>query len=122
MSKSRLGTRLRAPVALQRPTLRDLSWAAGFLEGEGSFFKSNKSEYVQADQVQQEPLLRLKILFGGTIRDPVSYSPAFRWSISGPRARGVMLTLFTMLSPRRKEQIKRALRTVPLTEPAHVTA
>lgn len=39
-----------------------LAWAAGFIEGEGSF-----SNTVTAAQVQKEPIERLHALFGGRI-------------------------------------------------------
>lgn len=97
--------------ATQVPTIRDLEWAAGFLEGEGCF-SSRNSEKVQVAQVSSEPLSRLKKIFGGHI----NYLPGrgnsrdyFTWSVSGSRARGVMLTLYSLLSGRRQRQIETAL-------------
>jgi len=102
------------PKAAITPSAKDLYWAAGFLEGEGSFI-AGASEHVYASQVQREPLERLQRMFGGHIRQRTPNSTAFRqqpifaWQISGTRARGVMLTLFTLLSPKRQEQIKKAI-------------
>ena len=106
----------RAIKATVSPSILDLSWAAGFLEGEGSF-KTNgtkrPSQQVQAAQVQIEPLQRLQRFFGGKItfcrQARPEQQPIGKWGISGARARGVMLTLFSFMSPRRKGQILEAL-------------
>lgn len=94
--------------------IADLHWAAGLLEGEGYFSASKKgAECVQVAQVNSEPLAKLRKLFGGNI----GYAPAqseksrdyFRWGLGGTRARGVMMTLFPLLSELRQEQIRAAL-------------
>jgi hypothetical protein len=108
------------PHSVQRPSARDLGWIAGFLEGEGSFLRSNSgSEVVIAGQVQMEPLERLQRFLGGNIRvrkngrtgpGGVGRAGDFgEWRISGSRARGVMMTLYPMMSPRRCGQICTAL-------------
>lgn len=107
-------------AATGSPTIRDLEWAAGFLEGEGSFaYMKGGTQRVRASQVNSEPLARLKKIFGGSI----SYEPSrtqketgnkkadcFAWAISGARARGVMLTLFPLLSEKRQDQITAAMK------------
>ena len=118
-ARTKLGyTRSATPRATKRPTMRDIGWAAGFLEGEGSFQRV-KSESVRASQLQREPLNRLQQMFGGTIgshkwysnrRGPVS---GFFWSCHGSRARGIMMTLYALMSPRRQEQIREALDSGP---------
>lgn len=95
------------PKATKHPTLCDIAWAAGFLEGEGCFTWKD-TECIVAPQVQREPLSRLASLFGGTIRDRHGRGQV-EWAVSGSRARGVMMTIYSFMSPRRKEQIKRAL-------------
>lgn len=100
------GPRKNTPKATVSPSARDLEWAAGFLEGEGSFIKAAGTQRVSAFQNSLEPLLKLKSFFGGTI------SPqrvGNQWQIAGARARGVMMTLFSLLSERRKVQIRGAL-------------
>src|SRR6266542_3107809 len=89
------------PRATAHPTSIDLGWAAGFLEGEGSFSSNqHKSPWVEASQVNRSPLLKLKRLFGGRIRRCrndrafANGRKIWRWQVSGPRARGVMLTLY----------------------------
>lgn len=95
------------------PTTVDLAWAAGFMEGEGSFMVNRKSlgrnacARCSAAQKQREPLDKLQRLFGGGVK-PFKGS-YFRWDVSGARARGVMLTLFTFLSTRRRGQVRAAL-------------
>src|SRR4051812_34979657 len=94
------------------PTIRDLEWTAGFVEGEGSFAGS-RGAVVSVFQVNREPLDRLKSLYGGKIL-PVAprretSSPAYQWYVTGPRARGLMFTLFPLLSWRRQAQIEAAI-------------
>lgn len=107
----RLGTEHPNTVkALVSPTIRDLEWAAGFLEGEGCFRHNGGSQTVTAPQKDIETLVRLQSLFGGKLglvrtRGFLSHT----WTVSGSRARGVMMTLYGLLSNRRKAQIRRAL-------------
>lgn len=97
-------------------------WAAGFLEGEGSFSGSVcKGRFyvgVTASQTATaEPLERLQGLFGGRIHiEHVSRTNSIiksrdqhRWGIHGARARGVMMTIYKFMSSRRKAQIRRCL-------------
>lgn len=95
-------------------TTAQIAWAAGFIEGEGSFGCWGKTVYIAASQVQLEPLLRLQSYFGGKIRryeqttNP-KHSPFYRWTINHAEARGVMFTLYTLMSPKRKFQMNKAL-------------
>jgi len=90
----------------------DLAWAAGFLEGEGSFSaKSETSGRVSATQKDPECLYRLQRLFSGSVTHrvrmtPVGLSDVHDWTCFGPRAMGVMLTLYAFLSRRRKDQVR----------------
>lgn len=106
----------KGDAAAIRPTTRELAWAAGFLEGEGSF--NLKCSRVGAPQVEREPLERLHRLFGGRIcpkpvgaarRLGIRAQDAWYWYVNGPRARGVMLTLYTLLSTKRRAQIRASL-------------
>lgn len=95
------------------PTVPDLHWAAGFLEGDGSFQPNRNSGMVSAAQVNREPLTKLQKMFGGsikkTIRRNLNHSNFHVWQVSGPRARGVMMTLYILMSGRRQSQIDVAL-------------
>lgn len=96
------------PKATVKVTMRDIFWAAGFIEGEGHF-RWRHSEVVAVGQVQKEPLERLARLFGGKIasykRQLRKYSDYHEWRIHGSRARGLMFTLYPLLSSRRKAQV-----------------
>lgn len=92
----------------------DLHWAAGFLEGEGSFGRGSRhGVYIVAPQVQREPLERLQRLFGGTLRldakRRAGRQPIFRWRLFGVRAVGLAFTLYGLMSPRRRAQIATAI-------------
>lgn len=99
---------------------RDLAWAAGFLEGEGSFHSTSSiaagkryhHQRVAAVQVDSEPLAKLLRLFGGRIsliKPRGNSKESFYWTVNGNRARGIMLTLFPLLSERRQQQIRVAM-------------
>lgn len=106
-------SRDRSARAQVRPTKVDLAWAAGFIEGEGSFsvhkvVKGKPYVYLTVTQVQREPLERLLRMFGGTIQQwqPKSNSKLISlWRVYGTRARGVAMTLYHWLSPRRRDQV-----------------
>lgn len=109
--------RTKTPKATRSPTVRDLMWAAGFLEGEAAFYAGNGGTNISVAQVYPEPLYRLQEVFGGTVKPrPLKYKDTIRqqmyWTASGARGRGIMLTLYPFLSSRRKEQIGNVLRAV----------
>lgn len=94
----------------------DIMWAAGFLEGEGSFTTSKKDNgrwktpRVTASQVQLWPLERMQTLFGGSIYPVVStnpqHKPQYHWQLNGSRAIPFMMTIYSLMSPGRKLQIE----------------
>ena len=93
--------------------LKDLYWAAGFLEGEGCFHAGERIS-VRAAQVQPDPLYRLKEILGGNVTGPytkkqVNHKPSYDWGIHGHHAIAVMMTLYAVLSPKRQESIRRAI-------------
>ncbi len=91
----------------------DIAWAAGFLEGEGSFGCPRVAPQIQAAQVNREPLERLQRIFGGAIYACRARSPKgrayFMWNLNGTRAAGVMMTVAGLMSGRRFNQILAAL-------------
>lgn len=98
--------------------INELYWAAGFLEGEGYFClrggKKKTTPGILASQVQREPLERLLILFGGKIYGPYSsrhttHSPFYRWDISSTSSIEVMMTLYKLMSTKRKEEIRKVI-------------
>jgi hypothetical protein len=100
----------KTPLASIHPTIRDLAWAAGFIEGEGTFINNGWTERVEASQKTIEPLLRLQELFGGSVNTRKDKMAMSFWCVCGARARGVIYTLYSFLSARRREQAKRALK------------
>ena len=111
------------PIASVTPTVCDLAWAAGFMEGEGCFTHTGTAERAQASQVNPAPILRLQSLFGGRCvvrpnRNHGAYGeraaqPIMVWTINSARARGVMLTLYPLLSDVRQAQIRASLARLP---------
>jgi hypothetical protein len=102
-------------------TSEDLSWAAGFLEGEGSFYRSGGVLFVEASQVNREPIDKLQGLFGGCIYESdasnrpsvvkrgMKVQPQFRWRITGEKTIIFMLRIFRLMSAKRRDQIRVAL-------------
>ena len=95
---------------------RDLHWAAGFLEGEGSFTFSKAGHLqVRAPQVNREPLDKLRgILRGGSFylyedKAHPNHKPVHCLQFVGNRAAGICMTLFPLMSTKRQWQIKIAL-------------
>ena len=98
------------------PSLQDIAWAAGFIEGEGSFTRRNRrglSMSVSVGQVNKEPVQRLLGLFGGSLtvenRKPPNAPEFWRWQAHGARGRGVAMTVYPFLSAKRQEQVRHAL-------------
>jgi len=89
----------------------DLYWVAGFLEGEGSFLVSKNAgmTIVSASQKQLQPLQRLVSLVGGKIYTKVGGRDINMWACRSSRGAGLMMTLYDLMSPRRKEQITNSL-------------
>lgn len=96
--------------------MHELYWAAGFIEGEGSFIFSRRARWgnarISVPQVEIEPLHRLQRLMGGTIcteKGPNGRFRIFRLQIDGHVAVGWMMTLWTLMSAKRRSQIEAAL-------------
>jgi hypothetical protein len=62
-------------------SVADAAWAAGFLDGEGSFTirSGNHGTFtlvVEAGQIDPRPLLKLREMFGGSVRLAPRYKPS----------------------------------------------
>lgn len=86
--------------------MTDLHWAAGFIEGEGSFDYHNGCR-ITVGQMQLEPLNKLQQLFGGGVY-LCGKRQIGQWSLSR-QAPGLMMTIFPLMSTRRKAQIAKVL-------------
>jgi hypothetical protein len=120
--RSSLQAPYREPTSMSsNVALRDLYWAAGFLEGDGSFQYSG-GPYVSATQVNREPLQRLKRAFGGTIATQSRKRPVTRtygvWTLHGTKAIELMARLFPLMSPERRYQVQAVLG-LYLSRPVH---
>jgi hypothetical protein len=103
-----------ATIPTRKPiSTLDIAWAAGFLEGEGSF-TYHGSAVVTAAQVQKEPIDRLVTLFGGRmwLRQTRGFSlkPIWVWQPPSRRAVEIMLTVYTLMSPKRQSEIEFAVK------------
>jgi hypothetical protein len=102
-----------SPKRTKIPDSADLHWAAGFVEGEGSFRGTKNTEMVEVSQVQLWPLEKLQQMFGGSIKKKSGNGKRqdfFLWRIWGARARGLQMTLYSLMSPRRQKQIQEVLK------------
>jgi len=94
--------------------LKHIGWIAGFIEGEGSFTWAGSTICVSATQVDKQPIQDLQDMLGGGIgtfsRKEVTGNIYHRWQVYGPRAAGVMMTLYPMLTRRRQSKIRQLLK------------
>lgn len=94
--------------------INELYWIAGFLEGEGCFFRNrNKRDCgtigITVSQVQREPLERLDSFVKGHLKqysqDYIKGRIYHRWQIYGLKAEELMKAIFPLMSPKRQAQI-----------------
>ncbi len=100
--------------------VKDICWAAGFLEGEG-YFCWNKNGSVSGKHVVTacqkiiEPLEKLQRIFGGHIYPYVLRNQGqperhyYKWQPSGSISRGIMMTIYSQMSSKRQAEIRKAL-------------
>jgi hypothetical protein len=111
---------------------KELYWAAGFLEGEGSFVYNQGGAVIKAVQTDTlEPLERLQRLFGGSIRpvsrerDRLKGSNArdnWVWAVYGGGAIAGILVLYPQMSGKRRAQMTEAVKgRIPLPTGASLT-
>ena len=91
--------------ATKSPSNMELAWAAGLFEGEGSCQRKGQSCSMHVGQKDHWVCDRFKEYFGGHIGvGSMNGEPFYEWSASGARARGILMTLYSFLSPRRQSQ------------------
>lgn len=113
-SDSELPSQRLASFAMWRFMLeiKELYWAAGFIEGEGNFsVRSCNRLRIEVGQNSPECLERLQILFGRGVVSRKHDSIFHRWTLFGNHAASVMMTLFPLMSTRRQMEIRTCLRT-----------
>lgn len=93
------------------PTMLDIAWAAGIVEGEGHMRHAmTNTQLVAVAQKETWILYKLKSLFGGGVYRHDSAGLASYWRLTGARARGFIMTIYTFLSPHKKAQARNALQ------------
>ena len=94
-------------------TERELYWAAGFLEGEGTFYFDKRVCTIRAPQTIKEPLARLQKLFGGEIyfrkRNQPTHADQWVFRINGRLAAAISMMLYPLMTCKRKDQIAKML-------------
>src|SRR5262249_28157392 len=92
-----------------------IAWAAGLLEGEGSFGMSGRSIAIGIRMSDRDVIDRIGAILGGYTSGPINphrpshYRAMWRAQIKRPTAPGSMMTLYPFLGERRRAQIKRSL-------------
>lgn len=91
----------------------DIIWAAGIFEGEGycnrAGLKTGGTERVVVSQKGRWLPDKLRSLFGGAVHGPYP-TALYHWTINGPRARGFLMSIYGLLSPRRQAQVVQAMK------------
>lgn len=94
--------------------LKDIGWIAGFLEGEGCFTKTRTTSCVHASQVNPEPVEKLQRLLGGRVHrfknTCVNGQDYYRWSAYASRAVGIMMTIYSLMSLKRRNKIREVIQ------------
>lgn len=98
--------------------VKELHWAAGFLEGDGYFSSSlsRANDLVGATCADRDILEKLQHLFGGNIRKvsgkglgPLTKKTIYSWRLHSIKAIALMMTLYTLMGERRREKIRSIL-------------
>lgn len=88
----------------ENPTIQKICWAAGVYEGDGTV----GGGVVSVFQKDRWILDKLQTLFGGSVsisKDGRYPTRTYHmWKIAGARARGFLMTIYELLSPRRQAQ------------------
>ncbi len=92
----------------EEPMPHDFIWMAGFFEGDGHPSYARTTEQATLTQKDRWVLDKAQRLFGGKIGGPFS-DRAYYWRVSGARARGFLMSIYELMSPRRQAQIRRVL-------------
>ena len=95
----------------KHPTTLDIAWLAGIVEGEGYMTGDGVRSKITVTQKDSWLPNKIQELFGGSIYMSPSQH-CHRWQANSERARGIIMTIYKFLSPRRKIQAAIALHKV----------
>ena len=98
----------------------EIAWLAGLFEGEGCFTLIRTSPTRRDPRVflgmgdldvmeRARSLLGVKALVFKRKPGPLAKRPAYQFTVCGPRAIGIMLTLYSFLGARRRGRIREIL-------------
>ena len=91
--------------------VKDIYWAAGILEGEGTFVLSGNSPSIKLKMTDPDVVERVYAVFNnlGSLymhkKDREYYKQAYTWKVNGKDAIAIMMTIYTLMGERRKEKI-----------------
>lgn len=100
-------------------SVKDITWLAGLLEGEGSFKKwgAKKSLTISLQMADKDivhragKLMNVKVGYSDhTTRRNPKWKPIWYVNVCGRRAAEWMMTLYCLMGERRKQQIREALQ------------
>ena len=107
----------------------EIGWIAGFLEGEGYFHtvgRLDSTPRVEATQVDIGPIDRLYDRFGGKMwlesrggeygRQRGQRQPLWRWYAHPSESIQIMMTIWPLVSTKRKEEIEKCINAWKNTE------
>lgn len=94
-------------------------WASvGFIVGEGHINYAGTTPLIRVAQVEKQPLLQLKKLYGGRIYGPFKYTtnrkPYWYWGVSGKTAAGAIMTLLPGLKIMSKKKYNQGIKTLKI--------
>lgn len=91
-------------------SVKDIAWAAGFIEGEGCFSWHKTTPQVQVAQKGLEPLEKVRSIFGGEITHRKDSGVSYL-QMTSIEAISCMMTIYPLMSPRRQAKIREILET-----------
>jgi len=106
------------------PSLNEIYWVAGLVEGEGCFgrmksgrdYKGKKyfTTYIQVKMTDKDVIEKLAKLWKRSVmigdkKDYSYYKQGWKVRVQGPTAIGWMMTLYSIMGKRRQEKIKELL-------------
>lgn len=87
----------------------DAAWIAGLLEGEGTFGYHSGHLRVTCEMTDEDVIERLAKIIGSSVWESkqrnVNWKPTWRCSVSGERAKQLMLDIYPMMGSRRQGKI-----------------
>lgn len=90
----------------------DIAWAAGILEGEGTFHAKGNSPRVFCEMTDEDVLIKLQSIFGGTITKQKlrnNWKQTWRWGVYGSNAQVAMELIRPYLLSRRSARVDEIL-------------